>query len=86
RATEDQQARDASLARRLLARLTPVHALYVGCRLDGHPLADRAERSAFVELGDDRNAASAFVRWDENGWPPSAEDAEALATAFAETF
>jgi len=86
RATETQQTRDASVLRRVLACLTPVQELYVGCKLDARTLAGRAERSAFVEVGSDVATTRAFVRWDEAGWPPSADGAEALATAFAEAF
>jgi hypothetical protein len=86
RATETLQARDASLLRRLLTSLTPVQRLDVGCRLDGRSLASRSERSAFVDLGANEDATHAFVRWGENGWPPSEDDAEALATALAEAF
>ena len=39
-----------------------------------------------MEIGSDATTTRAFVTWDEDGWPPSADAAEALATAFAEAF
>jgi hypothetical protein len=85
RATEALQARDAASLRRVLAGLVPVQELHVGCKLDDRTLAGLAQRSAFVETSSDA-ATRAFVTWDEHGWPPSADGAEALATAFAEAF
>ncbi len=86
RSTEALQARDAALLRRVLADLTPVQELHVGCKLDQTTLAGLAERSAFVETSSDAGAIRAFVTWDEHGWPPSADGGEALATALAEAF
>ena len=86
RSTDALQARDATLLRRVLAGLVPVQELHVGCKLDDRALAGLAERSAFVETSSEAAATRAFVTWDEHGWPPSADGAEALATAFAEAF
>lgn len=86
RSTESQQLRDASTLRHMLARLTPVEELRLGCRLDNNELASAGERRAFVDLGADGDDACAFVVWGENAWPPSAHEAEALASAFSEVF
>lgn len=85
RSTETLQARDATLLRRVLAGLAPVQELHVGCKLDDRTLTGLSRRSAFVETRPDA-ATRAFVTWNEHGWPPSADGAEALATAFAEAF
>jgi hypothetical protein len=84
RPAEQLQRRDASTIRRLTAILLPVETLEVGCQLDGKSLGATAARAAFVELGPEDEGTRAFVRWGESGWPPSAIEAEALATAFAE--
>ena len=84
RSTAALQRRDASTIKRLIACLLPVGQLVVGCQLEGVALAGGSERAAFVELGRDAGGTQAFVKWGGEGWPPSLEEAEALATAFAE--
>jgi hypothetical protein len=84
RPAEDLQSRDAASLRRLIAALTPVRDLYVGCRLDGKILTSLDERSAFVDTRSDTNTIRAFVIGGPSGCPPTDDEAEALATAFAE--
>ena len=81
-----EEARDAARLRRLLEVLTPVRDLQVGCRLDDRALSGLADRMAFVDTKSDTTDIRAFVAWGEHGWPPSPDDAEALATALADEF
>ncbi len=70
--------------RRLSASLTPVRDLRVGCRLGDLELAQSTARAAFVDIAT-AESQRAFVVWGEHGWPPSAPEAEALATALSES-
>jgi hypothetical protein len=84
RPAEALQQRDASTLRRLITVLVPVDALRVGCSLDGKAITKSAEPAAFADISAQRDGTRAFVKWGDEGWPPSPAEAEALATAFAE--
>jgi hypothetical protein len=84
RVEEAQARQDARLLRGLIEGMEPVTHLEVSCNLDGRPLLSTAvEREAFVEHRGDESLR-AFIRWGEAVWPPTDDDAEALATAFGE--
>lgn len=75
---------DARRLRRFLDVIEPVTHLTLDCVLDGRPLAVAADqRLAYVELGED-GPTQALVVWGEHPWPPTEDEAEALATALCE--
>jgi hypothetical protein len=84
----EEARRDASRLRNLIFSLEPVTDIRLTCGLDGHELPSNVvEREAFVEVQDDAvGTMLAFVRWGESAWPPTEDDADALATAFGEVF
>lgn len=86
RVDETLARRDAAGLRALIASLEPVTEIRLRCTLDGHFLpSTEIEREAFVEAKDGSPGGMlAFVRWSEGTWPPTEDDAEALATAFGE--
>lgn len=86
RVDETQARRDAVRLRNLILSLEPVTDIRLTCSLDAQELPSSAiEREAFVEVKDDAGGmVLAFVRWGESAWPPTEDDAEALATAFGE--
>ena len=84
---ERQEDRQVSQDRRRLKEFVevvkPVRELSVTCRLDGQEMGSTVARSSFVNVPP-RDQLTAFVRWSEKPWPPTPEDAEALATALAD--
>jgi hypothetical protein len=85
RIEETQARRDAAHLRELVAGVEPVTDIQLGYELDGLELPTKAiEREAFVDLDHATGKIVSFVRWGEGLWPPSEDDAEALATAFGE--
>ncbi len=86
RVEEAQARRDAARLRALIAALEPVAGIQLTCDLDGQEIPSQAiEREAFVEAHDDPSGKMlAFVRWGEHDWPPTEDEAEALAVAFGE--
>ena len=86
RVEDSQVRRDASRLRNLIAALEPVQTLRLSCRLDGQTLSTTSyEREAFVDLHTGQSdRMTAFVCWGEGVWPPTEDDAEALAMAFGE--
>jgi hypothetical protein len=84
RVEEAQSRQDARFLRRLIEAMEPVTHLELRCELDGRQVGSAAvQREAFVE-DQDGESVLAFIRWGEQAWPPSDDDAEALATAFGE--
>ncbi len=85
RVEETQARRDALRLRELVVDVEPVTDIQLGCELDGHQLPTKAiAREAFVQLDPVTGKVVSFVRWGETLWPPSEDDAEALATVFGE--
>lgn len=84
----EEARRDASRLRNLILSIEPVTDIRLTCELDGQELPSNVvEREAFVEVQDDAAGTMlAFVRWGESAWPPTEDDADALATAFGEVF
>jgi hypothetical protein len=78
--TDDALAiRDAKLLGRFVKDAFPCHDLTVTCQLQGQKL-DISRRSSFVR----QEPFEAFIVWGGNPWPPTNEEAEALATAITE--
>lgn len=85
RVEETQLRRDAARLRRLVFSLEPVSRIRLKCTLDGQELfLNAVEREAFVDESSPDGRMTAFVRWGEAIWPPTEDDADALATAFGE--
>jgi hypothetical protein len=72
-------AEDTRGLRQLIDEVEPVSDLRVSCTLDGVPVSIDTNRSSFVERTS--RGVRAFVRWGENPWPPTPDEAEALAVA-----
>ena len=82
---EEKQARqDARRLDAFISVATPVDELSVGCWLDGRELSTDSPRDSFVGIEEGR--VTAFLRWGEVGWPPTARDTEVLAGALADLF
>jgi hypothetical protein len=80
RADDVLGSRDATRLRRFIGGVVPCRDLTVRCQLQGQPLNISSSRSSFVRA----EPFQAFVVWGENPWPPTNEEAEALATAITE--
>jgi len=66
-------------------RVEPVEALSVTCTLDGDQIDGGSDRPYFVAPPAKDEILTAFVVWEgEQGWPPPAEGAQALALALAD--
>jgi hypothetical protein len=75
---------DTRRLRRLVDLLEPITHLRLSCVLDSRSVAVAADqRLAYVDLGDD-GPTQALVVWGEHPWPPTEDEAEALATALCE--
>jgi hypothetical protein len=81
---EAQVRQDARRLDAFLLAVQPVEELSVSCWLDDRQLTVGDRRDAYVETADNR--VTAFLRWGETGWPPSLQDAEALASALSDLF
>lgn len=84
RAEERLVHRDARNLRLLVDCLCPINHMKLRCRLgEGNYILDVIDSDVFVELADNK-LGKAFVVWGENPWPPTPQEAEALATSFCE--
>lgn len=86
---ERQEERQASEDKRRLQAFVesarPVTELSVSARIGDRDIGATITRDAFVDVGP-RGTVTAFIRWGESPWPPTTpEEAEALATALADT-
>ncbi len=79
----ERGAEDRRLLSQFIAAVEPVESLMLRCSFNGDDLGKLPSRTYYVEQVD--SDLKAFVVWSGDPWPPTAEDAQTLALAMAET-
>jgi len=85
RQEERQAASDARRMRELLQGVLPVTTLSVATTLDGQAINGEGGKTVGSYV-DRTNPSCAFVRWGEDPWPPTDDEAERLSEALCEFF
>lgn len=79
----ERGATDRRLLSQFVATVEPVESLRLRCSFNGEDLGKLPSRNYYVQQ--DASDLKAYIVWSGDPWPPTAEDAQTLALAMAET-